>query len=119
MTCSFSGGKKRSQCAVSEELCGDAVPDDIWPQFQKEALFGNNYAILVFFSLPPLPYHYSLCIFPLPSLIVFHSSCILSHPVCQKHAEMCDFENKTDFFMLTLLYISPGSVSPGDMLAVC
>lgn len=69
MTCSFSGGEKRSQCAVSEELCGDAVPDDIWPQFQKEALFGNNYAILVFFLSSSSPL----------SLFTLHLSTSFSH----------------------------------------
>lgn len=44
-----------------------------------------------FFLLPPFPHHHSACIFLLPALIVFHSSCHLStfhygptHPVSQK-----------------------------------
>lgn len=86
-----SGGEERSQCAVSKEFCGDALPDDIWPQFQKEAFFGNDYAMLFFSLIPPFPHHHSACISLLPTLIVSHSSCHLStfqygptHPVSQK-----------------------------------
>lgn len=35
------GGKEWSECALSKELCGDALPDYLWPQFQKKALTGK------------------------------------------------------------------------------
>lgn len=37
----LEGGEEWSECALPEELCGDALPDDLWPQLKKEALTGT------------------------------------------------------------------------------
>lgn len=39
--CVFEGGEEWSECALPEELRGDALPDDLWPQLKKEALTGT------------------------------------------------------------------------------
>lgn len=137
---SLAGSEKRSQCAVSEKFCGDALPDDIWPQFQKEAFFGNDHTLLVFSPLSSSLssfLHHSFCIFLLPTLIVLHSSCNLStfqyapaHPV--PHSLSLPTLSKKNphthkylsFKIRATLWcrhccFSSGSVSPGDLFAVC
>lgn len=37
------GGKEWGERALSEELCGNALPDHLWPQLQEEALTGNEH----------------------------------------------------------------------------
>lgn len=42
----LEGGEEWSECALPEELCGDALPDDLWPQLKKEALTGTVFFLL-------------------------------------------------------------------------
>ncbi len=46
----LEGGEEWSECALPEELCGDALPDDLWPQLKKEALTGTVLFLLLIHS---------------------------------------------------------------------